>query len=277
MLGGKNKQPLGYTIIEVMIVLAVSGVMFIIAANFIGDKQAKTAFAEGVNETASRLQGVIEQVRNGQYSDINVNCTFNSTASPADKVNFPVGAKTQGTNFPCVFLGKLVYFSYDADVPDSSGYEVFSLAGGRLAGDQHQPITTPQDAGAKIINNNSGVNLTTKETAAQNLNIYKMTVTDSATPPSTHNSYGIAFLQSPSVDAGNDLTNGAATVNLYYVDGLQPNDSAPEDRINGGTNLVTAKSAEICLTDGTRYAKITMGATGGSLSVGVKMNGTTPC
>lgn len=54
MKGGKS--PLGYTVVEVMIVLAVSGIMFLVAANFINGKQQKTSFANGVNEMASRIQ-----------------------------------------------------------------------------------------------------------------------------------------------------------------------------------------------------------------------------
>ena len=68
MNGGK--RPLGYTIIEVMIVLAVSGVMFIIAASFISGKQESTAFTEGANEFASQLQQTIAEVADGQYSDV---------------------------------------------------------------------------------------------------------------------------------------------------------------------------------------------------------------
>ena len=59
MLGGRNrhsKQPFGYTIVEVMIVLAVSSAMFLIAANFINGKQERTAFSQGSNEMVSQLQ-----------------------------------------------------------------------------------------------------------------------------------------------------------------------------------------------------------------------------
>lgn len=272
MLGGKNQKPLGYTIIEVMIVLAVSGMMFLIAATFINGKQQRAAFTEGVNEMASRLQGVIEQVNNGQYSDINLNCNFDSTQPAPSKVSFPLGANAQGSNSPCVFLGKLLYFSPDASVPNSSKYEIFSIAGGRLDASGN-PITTPQAAGAHVI-----PGLTTTETVPQNLNINDVQIQPIFWGAS---SYALAFLQNPSVDASNNLANGAETVNMYYVWGLNAANGTPENVINGGTFLVKATRAKICLTDGTsgtrQYAEVTLGTTGGKLSVDVKMDGTTSC
>lgn len=98
------KQPLGYTIIEVMIVLAISGLMFLIAANFISGKEESTSFTEGTNEFVTDMQSVINQVTDGQYSDISFQCV-----SSGGTLSFPSGG-SQGTNPACVFLGKFLYF-----------------------------------------------------------------------------------------------------------------------------------------------------------------------
>ena len=102
MLGGKNKQPLGYTIIEVMIVLAVSGLMFIIAATFINGKQQRATFTAGVNEMASELQNVIEQVNDGSYADVPLNCV-------SAGAGFPSGRRKCAGHQPAVRLPRQAY------------------------------------------------------------------------------------------------------------------------------------------------------------------------
>src|SRR5579884_2456783 len=124
MKGGKNKKPAGYTIVEVMIVLAVSGMMFVIAALFIQGKQEKASFTAGINQMASQIQTTIEQVTDGQYSDITVPCNFTTTTTIGGSGS-PV---QQGNNPNCVFLGKLVHFLGGSSVQ----YEVVSVVGGRI-------------------------------------------------------------------------------------------------------------------------------------------------
>lgn len=288
MLGGKNKQhsqPLGYTIVEVMIVLAVSGMMFVIAANFINGKQQKTAFTEGVNELASRIQNVINQVKSGQYSDVNLNCTYSPPAGgvPAGTTTASAlgGTHEQGQSPECVFMGKLIYFSYDNISGRSANYEVAPIAGGRLdaSGD---PVTTVQEAGPAVI-----TYLTTIQTIPQNFTIGKMTVNGSAV-----RRYAIGFLQSPAVDGNGTLASGAEQIGLYYVTGL----GAGRDTAGNGTGIagavdgntvLEADSADICVVDspnygnGTHYADIVLGAnsasgvSGTTLAVEVVMHGTT--
>lgn len=286
MKGGKNRQPLilrqpragkrpgsGYTIIEVMIVLAVSGVMFLIAASFIGGKQAQTAFTAGVNQMASNIQNVIEQVTDGSYSDIPLNCAFDGTS-----LTFPVGTSAQGTNANCVFLGKVLHFQESGlSTAATQAYEVFSLAGGRSA-TSGTAITTPAAADTQVIS--SPVDLTDQEIVPQSLDVSKVSFNNGIFE-SHATSYGLGFLQGQgTVNGGTTLANGTQSIGLYYVSTLtdSENQGTAIGDINGGTYLKPARDADICLTDGTRYADITVGNTGSNgsqLVVGVKMDGTT--
>jgi prepilin-type N-terminal cleavage/methylation domain-containing protein len=135
------KPPGGYTIVEVMIVLAVSGVMFVMAANFINGKNARTQFQQGSNELGSRMQGVIEEVTDGQYTDIPFTC---SRAGASLAVTGAV--RPQGTNPECVFIGKLAHFSVNPNPSgfgsgDRTKYEVFTLAGERSIGSTQPDLT----------------------------------------------------------------------------------------------------------------------------------------
>lgn len=135
MRGGKNKT--GYTIVEVLIVLAISSAMFIAANAFLSGRVAETNFRTGANEMASRLQDTINQVSSGQYSDIpKGNCTVN-----AGTLSFDLSPKEQGTNINCVFIGK--FYTYTSN---NNPYTVELVAGKKDSTD----LTT---ANPKIINN----------------------------------------------------------------------------------------------------------------------------
>ncbi len=244
MLGGKNKQPLGYTIIEVLIVLAVTGLMFVIAVNFINGKQERTAFTTGVNEMASRIQDVIEQVHDGQYSDIGLMCTPNPTRVDVRPSVTPL-TDTQGTNSGCVFLGKVLHFP----VGQPEKYDILSIAGNRLDTTTGNVATSLSAAGA-----NSVGDLTTTQNTPQNLDIIKV-----------NPSPAFGFIQSQgSVNADNTLQSGAQSVHLYAS-------SFPVSSSGFGAGPIS--NAYICLTDGTQYASVNLGTEAGQLSAQVKRYG----
>lgn len=248
MKGGK--RPLGYTIIEVMIVLAVSGVMFVIAASFISGKEESTAFTEGTNEFASQLQTIIAQVVDGQYSDISFSCAVNPIS---DGLSFnktaPQPNSTQGTNSACDFLGKFMHFS---EANDPTAYEVFSLANARTS--ESLTYVTPVTG--------DGIDLTVQQTIPQSLQVQDVKVTDSTTGI-VSTSYGIGFTQSQGSCLNNNCITGAQTVNMIYSPGLDAPNGATltesEAKIAITGHLSTASAAVICLTDGNRYAKISLG------------------
>jgi prepilin-type N-terminal cleavage/methylation domain-containing protein len=254
MKGGKNRQPLGYTIIEVMIVLAVSGVMFLIAASFINGKQEHASFTEGVNQMASNIQDIIEQVTDGQYSDIGLTCTSPDLNAPMPTVSVNSSAiSNQGGNHDCVFIGKLLHFYISGGTTYPENYEVFSLVAARTA-------TGPDNA-------TSGSVLTSQAAVPQSLEVRKMTVSGATT-----NNIGFVQSQGNQTNLINGSTNGSQTVKLVNTSGLS---SATADPANLGT-INTATSALICLSDGTQYAAIDVGDNNDSqLSANVAMYGTT--
>ncbi|MDB5165099.1 MAG: hypothetical protein JWL89_725 [Candidatus Saccharibacteria bacterium] len=280
MNGGKRrhvnaKNSLGYTILEVMIVLAVSGVMFVIAANFISGKQGRTQFTEGVNELASTLQDTVEGVTDGQYTDIDLKCTF-FAASPPTSSTTTIGTAGsldhQGNQAPCVFLGKVLHFREDNGHgdPEKQQYEVFSIAGGRVGSD-NKPITNLDEAGPTVIDT-----LTSQETVPQRLDIENIQVD---TPSGQVTSYGIGFMQGQgSKSITGDTQNGAQSLGLYYVEGLSYGKNTPNAAGQvTGANLKPANKIRLCVTDGTRSAYITLGANGNHLGVDVEMRGDVVC
>jgi prepilin-type N-terminal cleavage/methylation domain-containing protein len=257
MRGGQKRQkPLGYTIIEVLIVLAVSGVMFVIAATFISGKQEKTAFTAGTNDMASQIQGIIEQVIDGHYSDVPLQCTFNG-----GNTNVNVGTSAQGTNDNCVFLGKLLRFT-----PGSDQYEVASLAGGRLDPSSLTPITL-QNVDPKVI-----TSLTTQQIIPQSLTVKCMEVTDVTTGTRDPSIRYFGFTQGLGTAQGQAFQAGAQSVSMVYSTG------SVDANVSGGT-VHYASAATIQLTDNTQLVNIDIGGAAASqLSVNVQhLNPGAPC
>lgn len=273
MKGGKNKQPLGYTIIEVMIVLAISGVMFLIASVFISGKQQRAAFSQGVNDTASQIQSLIEQVTDGSFSDAHVNCTLDSNGNP----NQGGGGTGQGTNAPCTFLGKMLHFQGG----NSSQYEVFTLAGARNDSGGN-PVTSLAAANPTAIDQPafSSQSLTVQGSIAQNLTVHKISEVDAGTG-ATSGYYAFGFVQNPPLDNNGSIAQGTPTVSIVYSPNVAATGLSEMAAASGiNSSLLTASSASICLTDGSRYALINIGepaAPGNELTVNVQNTGTTPC
>jgi prepilin-type N-terminal cleavage/methylation domain-containing protein len=268
MNGGK--RPLGYTIVEVLIVLAVSGLMFMIAANFISGKQGKTAFTAGVQEMAVRIQDVIDQVNNGRYSDRRFTCR---PAVGNFMEFFHAASDVQGTNALCVFIGKYFHFNGAGEMTD---YEVFTLAGRRLTSDSKPPASlaeaevTPIDDRYSLSDN---LDLTSSQRTPQQLQVPRVKVDGS-----NASFYGFGFVQGlgridPDDPAGNTYSSGYEAPKLIYGPGHNSagqSRSAASDasRLLGG-NLQFANRVRVCVTDGERFAIITIGDSGNQLSVRV--------
>lgn len=279
-MGGQNKKPLGYTIVEVMIVLAVSGVMFLIAMTFISGKQEKTAFMEGVNDTASNIQDIIEQVNDGKYSDIPIACT---TSSGQPQITTTATTK-QGQNPPCVFFGKFVQFGIHGQ--PASNYEVFSMAANRLtaaggAATTYYPSGSANTYPVPIVDTSGSpypLDLTVQNSISQNLSVGWVHINGGST-----NYYGFGFAEGLGTLTGTNYANGVQTANLVYAPSLTTSQTEAQAIVTlksttAYASLAPANSAAICLSDGAKSARIDVGAANGNpLAVNVTILNSASC
>lgn len=93
----------GYTILEVMIALIITSLLFVSVALTLGGRQETAQFNEAVRSYEAKIQNVISEVENGFYNNSFV-CLAGLTGSPT----FPSGAATPGANKGCVFAGKII-------------------------------------------------------------------------------------------------------------------------------------------------------------------------
>src|SRR5688572_7392102 len=77
------RGPRGFTVIEVLIVMVVTGMLFVSAAILIAGRRAQTEFNQGIRQVQSQIQQVISEVATGYYPNPN---TFRCTPGDSGPV-----------------------------------------------------------------------------------------------------------------------------------------------------------------------------------------------
>jgi hypothetical protein len=111
----------GYTIVEVMIFLAITGAMFVSAMVFIGGQQRKTEFTQGVRTFASDITNIANDVSTGFTSfpfQTGQYCWIDAASR-----NVSVGA---GGSNHCIFIGRAIQFAPN-NATDT--YKLYSVVG----------------------------------------------------------------------------------------------------------------------------------------------------
>jgi len=128
----------GYTIIEVFIVLAVSGVMLFSAMTLFGGKQRQAEFNQAMQDIDSKINTYVNDVGVSVFPAANdYECLRNTSV---DRPYLRAGSQVTGSNQDCIFLGKALQIS-----PGSNTVTVYSVLGNRTydaGGGQRAPVTT---------------------------------------------------------------------------------------------------------------------------------------
>lgn len=140
----------GFTIIETMIVLAVTGFMLLAALYLVLGQQNKVEFSQSIREAESAIQQVINEVGTGFYPNPgNLKCTAN-----AGGLELSNGSSAQGTNSDCIFLGKALQFG-NPSTDSRQQYIVHSIAG-RLDNSGELVKAYPTSVAPGDVTNNTG-------------------------------------------------------------------------------------------------------------------------
>lgn len=143
-----SSQP-GYTIVEVMMFLAITGVLLTSALLVFSGRQARTQFSQSVRETESKLRTSINEVASGYYpNSSDFSCSAPAGGGPALSSGT---ANEQGTNEGCIFLGKVLHFKEGSEV---KLYTVVGLQ--KTSGSDSTEVTTLQEAKPTLIASPSG-------------------------------------------------------------------------------------------------------------------------
>lgn len=131
-----QRQAAGFTIIETMVVLAITGALFLVVAVTLSGRQNAAEFTHAIQSVQSQIQQVINQVSAGYYpNNGNFSCADQGGSVHIDSVS----GNAQGTNQDCVFLGKVIQFGVAGTDPEA--YRVYTIAGLRCG--DNAPIACP--------------------------------------------------------------------------------------------------------------------------------------
>lgn len=148
----KDKQQSGFTIVEVLLFLAITGLLFLIGFWGTGNQVTSVRFTDSMRSLDSFLQQQLSLVATGANPRAaGITCNTSSGGTPA--FGSGSGAATAGEEDDCILLGKFMSFN-----PDSTQVRTYYVVGKRLPledlpGDDaeaiaaSEPVLSPQATG----------------------------------------------------------------------------------------------------------------------------------
>lgn len=257
----------GYTIIEVVIVLTVSALLFASSVTAYNQQNRRTQFTSSVNNFAQGIQDVLNDVEDGFYPSTNsFSCSVSGTAAPS--INYS-GNTEQGTNTNCVFIGKAIQFVPGGGT--ASDIDVFTMVGRRLAAVTGDPVSDISQAKPVGLNN-----LVERKSLVTGLNVTAVKQIGAGTTYS-----GIAMVANSGSSGGISSGLGSRASIASVHGGLH--DSRPSflSHISsmGTANITDAQNGiNICLAEagtGGRTAVIELAAASSQTIVNTRID--TPC
>ena len=277
----------GFTIVEVLIVLAITGALFVAAAVMISGSQNRAGFNQAVQQLQSQIQQVMNDVSTGYFpNSANFQCSANA-GGPV--VLSSVGANGQGANAGCIFAGKVLSFQLGTSDPQKYGIFTVAAAQKNAAG---QEVTSLATAAPKVVapgtSSPAGFPDITTTTVLQN----GLAVSTHATPSNNmaYNNGGgdvavgaVAIVPSfASYAANGNITSGSQQLSIIPITGTSLGmDAKPAaDAINSnlaasaGSIANPTNGVSICFASGgtDESGLITIGGASHPLSVTLKIS-----
>ena len=241
----------GYTIVETLIFLAVSALLFVSAMVLISGRQAKAQFTNSVRDLVSEVTDTANDVANGYYQT-GANFACNAGASGP---TFPTGeVRGQGTNIGCIFLGRTMKFNGN----DPSQLTVYTLAGNRLTASSAD-VSTVNEAKPKVVTNTS---LIMRKNLTNGGKVECIALGQSCTPGNSSNA-AISFFTRLTGGISEGAINGSIKTDVYINQevSLVDSDETAIDKINTSRTAITDQPVTICITAGTnQYGLIHLGS-----------------
>ena len=284
--GGNRKTAGGFTIVETLIVLAISSTMLVAVVALISGRQARTEFQTGINGLQQQVQQIVNETATG-YSTASGN--FSCTAAINRYPDLSSTASSQGTNGSCVFIGKAIQFgsgTHSSSGGHNTSFTIYPLAANRLqAGKEVTTIiqAAPTPVAPGFSTNTDAPDNSDVESTKNGLTFqWSYFTLASGLTTQLGDASVIAFISSlGSYDVNGLLNSGSQQFNLYAV----PN--TPTANTNGQTVDVMNSnptpyqqitSARLCFASGgtDQSGLITIGGNGG-LDVSLRIYDTNNC
>jgi hypothetical protein len=113
--------------VEIMIVLAVSALMILIATTFLAGRQGHTQFSQNMRDLQSKVQSWLDDVPNGFAFGANSDAYCRAVGASVE-ILASGRSGLANVNPDCIFLGKAIQFN---DAPDNYEVNAYSVFGQR--------------------------------------------------------------------------------------------------------------------------------------------------
>jgi prepilin-type N-terminal cleavage/methylation domain-containing protein len=247
----------GFTIVEVLVVLAVSTTIMVAAILSLNGKQSRVQFQQAINDTNSAVSETINNTASGFFPPAeDVSCVV----LPLTYVHFTEADSAQGTNNECMSVGKVIHFTRTSIV-------TYTVLGRRLL--NGKPVTSIQDAEPVIID--PGVTVKAIGPAPVNLTRrydYKWGMRATRVINNTTRAAvgtAIGYFNELDGTAGNSLTDGAKGLNATLLNvGIAALPNAIQTDLDLRSSLPAPfqfpdSGVTVCLNDGRNYGRIQIG------------------
>lgn len=293
----KRSDSGGFTIVETLIVLTVTGVLFVSLAGVIRGQQAKASFRSSVTDVTTQIQSYISEVSTGYYPK---NDNFRCLTAGGNIILVNNQTSQLGSNQNCTYLGQALMFGIPGTDPEQ--YKLQTLVGLRttLAGGEPKSL---READTQVLMAGSQNNLTanwprlsTTKTLQYGTEVAWMRARSGNT-----NIAGFAVVTSPNQEltfnVNNQVESGALVPVIIPIPnpngGANPGVSETQGvdlilrslgtPLNPGPGLLNAEALigpiDICFSSGTtdQSALVTIGSSNSTTSVEFVIRNTRDC
>ncbi len=271
--GGLALCDSGYTVLEVLLFIAMSSFLLIVAVSNISGNQRRVQFSQGVRDFESELNDILNDVPTGFFP---TNSTLSCTASVSGPVIGDGGNAGLGQNAQCVYVGKALQFAPDGN---QSTVLIYSLAGLRVTS-TGDPVRTVDEAQPVAIANPADPTFDDSTVVLPLRNGIRVSRVFNAdvTPVTTDSSYGtVAVLTNfEGTTPTGEAANESQTVQIGGILGTTLSQTKQNavtlindlQTTNGGIDgqfITPADGIIICLNDEAgRKASVTLGGSVGT-------------
>jgi prepilin-type N-terminal cleavage/methylation domain-containing protein len=267
----------GFTLVETLVVLAVTGILFVVFAGSWLGKQHASEFQTSSQDLRARLQQMLSDVQNGFYSGDNIGCNYGPSLNTTG---------TRGGSNACIFLGKIVQLKALGTDPETN--VVYGVVGNRTDVSGTVLVGSVAAANPSFMfntgdpaNSGLGIDPTEKFNSEYGLSFLGAKITG-GTYLAASNAIAVGFLSppSPDTDLSGSFVSGAQQYDLYGLHAT-PGGSLKATARNLQTVLrstTPAQSVLLCFKSGgtDKYAVVTFSESGNSLNANLKVQ-SSPC
>lgn len=254
----------GFTIVETMIVLAVSGGLLASVMVTISGQQQKTQFTTGVRDFETKIQDIVNDVQTGFYPNNGTTRCTNDPASDSAPVIDDIVGVPQGKNENCIFLGKGIHF-HSIDGSGLVNYRTITIAGKRQS--NSKDITNITEAKPIAFNKNgNGVDSGELLNGVELTEIKIFKDSEYTNPPETSVGLGIMTSIKTGTSSSGLVSGASGRPNLAFINDV----SAGQDETQFASKIPAINENDLvkidggvvfCLRDGSsgRAAAVTLG------------------